>query len=175
MQSASHVRDLFQGRVFAVRRHTLEEPGGVRVVRDLVHHPGSAVILPVLPNGHILLIRQFRLAVGASIWELPAGTMDPGETPQQTARRELAEETGYRSSRWKKLVTFYPSPGLLSERMHLFLARQARSGTARPEEDERISVQSFPLTRLMRMIREGRILDAKSLLGLLFWARWKGR
>ena len=158
-----------------MQRHQVEEPGGVRAVRDLVHHPGSAVILPVFSDRRILMIRQYRLAVGSQIWELPAGTIGRGERPLQTARRELAEETGYRSTRWRKLSVFYPSPGLMTERMHLFLAQDIRPGTARPEADERISAQSFSLPELLRMIRAGKIIDAKSLVGLLHWAQWGGR
>ncbi len=166
---------VYQGRVFSVRRHEALEPGGVRVVRDVVHHRGSAVILPVLPNGRVVLIRQYRLAAGKHLWELPAGTRDAGETPLQTARRELEEETGYRARRMRKLMAYYPSPGIISERMHLFLADQMRPGRARPEADERIQVRAFSRAELARMIRAGRIVDANSLVALLYWMRWGGR
>ena len=161
--------------MFSVQRHHAKEPGGVRVVRELIHHPGSAVILPLFSDGRILMIRQYRLAAGGMIWELPAGTIDRGETPLQTARRELAEETGYRSARWRKLLAIYPSPGLMAERMNLFLARDIRPGKARPEGDERISVHSFSLPEVLRMIRAGKIIDAKSLVGVLYWSRWGRR
>jgi ADP-ribose diphosphatase len=166
------VQSIYDGEVFSVKRHEVKEPGGVRVVREVIHHPGSAVILPILADRRILVIRQYRLAVGASIWELPAGTIDRGERPLQTARRELAEETGYRSSRWRRLISFYPSPGLLRERMYLYLADSIRSGTARPEGDERISVHLFSMSELLQMIRAGKIKDGKSLVGLLYWAQW---
>lgn len=155
-----------------MQRHEVTEPGGMRVVRDLVHHPGSAVILPVLSDRNILMVRQYRLAAGASLWELPAGTIDPGETPLQTARRELTEETGYRATRWRKLSCFYPSPGLMTERMHLFLAQDLRPGSAHPESDERILARSFALPELLHMARSGKIVDGKSLVGLLYWAQW---
>jgi ADP-ribose pyrophosphatase len=171
-QPRARVELIYQGRVFSLRRHTAVEPGGVRVVRDLIHHPGSAVILPLLPDGRVVLVRQYRLAAGAMIWELPAGTIDPGEEPLETARRELTEETGYRTSRWRKLTTFFPSPGLLSERMHLFLARDVRPGPARPEADERITTHPFTRPQLLRMVRAGEIQDGKTLVGLLFWTRW---
>jgi ADP-ribose diphosphatase len=163
---------IYRGRVITLRQYRIEEPGGIRVVRDMIHHPGSAVILPVFSDGRILMIRQYRLAAGAEIWELPAGTMDRGETPIQTARRELDEETGYRSARWRQLAAFYPSPGLIAEKMNLFLARDVRPGQAHPEGDEQISVHSFRMPELLRMIRAGKIIDAKSLVGLLYWARW---
>ena len=118
------------------------------------------------------MIRQYRLAARAVIWELPAGTLDKGETPLRAARRELVEETGFRSARWRKLCAFYPSPGLIAERMHLYLAQEIRPGIAHPEGDERISVHSFSTTELLRMIRTGKIIDAKSLVGLLYWSRW---
>jgi len=161
--------------VFSVWRHEAVEPGGMRVTRDVVHHHGSAVILPRFSDGRIVLVRQYRLAAGAELWELPAGTVDEGETPLQTARRELAEETGYRSSKWRKLAAFYPSPGIIAERMTLFLAENIRPGAARPEADERIAVESFAMRALLRMMRDGEICDAKTLVGLLYWRQWGER
>ena len=160
---------IYQGKVFSVRRHRAVEPGGVNVVREVVHHRGSAVILPRLTDGRILLIRQFRLAAGRSLWELPAGCLDPGETALQAARRELIEETGYRASCWKKLLEFYPSPGFVDEKMTLFLAEGAQPGPARPETDERILVQRFSVPQLQRMIGNKKILDGKTLAGLLYF------
>ena len=164
-------RTVFRGKVFSVARHSGREPGGVSVVREVVHHPGSAVILPLLEDGRIVLIRQFRLAAGRFLWELPAGGLDRGETALAAARRELAEETGYRASSWRKLIEFFPSPGILDERMTLFLARKIRSGKASPESDERIRLQSFGPDQWQAMIRSGRITDAKTLVGLLYW-KW---
>ena len=164
---------VYQGRNFSVQRHKGVEPGGIRVVRDVIHHPGSAVILPVLPDGRVLLIRQYRMAAERELWELPAGTRDRGESPSRTARRELGEETGYRSSRWKKLVSFYPSPGIISERMHLFLAEDVQAGAAHPESDERITVRAFSTAELNSLIARGKIIDGKTLVGLLYWMRGK--
>jgi ADP-ribose pyrophosphatase len=155
--------------VFSVARHEAIEPGGVQVVREVVHHEGSAVILPVLEDGRVVLIRQFRLAAGRALWELPAGSLDRREKPLAGARRELAEETGYRSTSWRKLVEFYPSPGILDERMILFLARNIRPGEASPESDERIEIRVFEAKQWQAMIRSGRIRDGKTLLGLLYW------
>lgn len=144
------------------------EPGDVKVTREVVHHRGSAVILPCFEDGRVLLIRQYRLAAGSSLWELPAGGIDRGETALQAARRELAEETGYRASSWRKLVQFYPSPGFLSEKMTVYVARNIRPGPARPEKDERIFAKPFSPAELRAMIRAGKIRDGKTLVGLLY-------
>lgn len=102
---------------------------------------------------------------------LPAGTLDPGETPLQTARRELEEETGYRAKSWRKLLEFYPSPGFVSEKMTLFLASGLRPGAPRPEADERITVQPFSVPELLAMIEKRKIVDAKTIVGVLYYAR----
>lgn len=162
---------VFRGKVFSVVRHAVVEPGGVAVVREVVHHKGSAVILPVLEDGRVVLIRQYRLAAGSALWELPAGSLDRGETALAGARRELAEETGYRSSSWRKLVEFFPSPGILDERMALFVARKVRPGEASPESDERIEIEAFGTEQWQAMIRSGQIRDGKTLVGLLYW-KW---
>ena len=166
-------RTVFRGRVFSVARHKAVEPGGISVVRDVIHHPGSAVILPMLEDGRVLLVQQFRFAAGQALWELPAGTRNRGETALATARRELAEETGYRAASWRKLMEFFPSPGILDETMTLFLARKIRPGAASPEGDERIRVESFTRAQWQAMIRSGQIRDGKTLVGLLY-RQWIG-
>jgi ADP-ribose pyrophosphatase len=162
---------IFEGRVFSVRRHSVKEPGGAQVTREIVHHNGSAIMLPLFDDGRVVLIRQFRLAAGQQLWELPAGSIDKGETPLQTARRELIEETGYRAKSWRKLVQFYPSPGISTEKMTLFLASGIRPGTAQPEEDEHIEVRPFPWAEALKMIDTGKIRDGKTILGLLYFDR----
>jgi ADP-ribose pyrophosphatase len=148
------------------------EPGGVKVTREIIHHNGSAVIIPVFADGKILMERQFRMAAGQRLWELPAGSIDKGETPLETAKRELAEETGYTSASWRKLAEFYPSPGLLDEKMTIFVARSIRAGKATPEEDEKIATRAFKLEELLRMIRNKKIEDGKSMIGLMYFDRW---
>lgn len=152
-----------------MNRHQVTEPGGIRAVREVIHHNGSAVIVPRLPNGRIVLVRQFRFAAGDYLWELPAGSCAEGERPLQTARRELEEETGYHSKGWRRLVEFFPSPGILDERMTIFLANDVVAGVAHPEADEKISVRSFSIAELTGMIRSRRIRDGKTLIGLLYW------
>lgn len=158
---------LYKGKVFTVRHYTAIEPDGVRVQREVIHHRGSAVILPKTREGKVLLVRQYRFPAGRFLWELPAGSRDPGETVLQAARRELAEETGYRASSWRKLVEFYASPGFLDEKMTIFLAQDIRPGAPRPEADERIEVRLFEVRELQSMIRQGKIQDGKTLVGLL--------
>ena len=165
-------REVFAGRAFSVRRDRVSEPGGVVAVRDIVVHPGSVVLLPIFPDGTILLVRQYRHAARAFLWELVAGRVDAGESPVQAAHRELAEETGYSARRLRKLLEIFPSPGFVSERMWIFFATGLAPGAARPEDDERISARRFSLAALERMIRRGALRDAKSIAAILYYARF---
>src|SRR6266403_1468966 len=113
---------IYKGPVFGVRRDEVLEPNGVRAIREVITHPGSVVVLPVLPGGRILLIRQYRYATRQYLWELVAGRIDPGETPKEAATRELIEETGYRAKRFRVFLDVFPTPGFLEERMFILLA-----------------------------------------------------
>ena len=166
---------LYTGRVFGVRRERLIEPAGTRTVREIVTHPGSVVILPVLADGRILLIRQYRHAAGQYMWELVAGHREPGEESRHGAARELKEETGYTARRYRKLLEIYPSPGLLSERMVIFLAEGLTKGEANPEDDEKIEARILTLREIERWIGSGKIKDAKSICGLLYYAAFVRR
>jgi len=130
------------------------------------------VMMPVDEKGRILLVRQYRLAARQSMWELPAGTVDPGEKPLQTARRELVEETGYRAKKWTKLAEFYPSPGFLTEKMTIYVATGLTPGEATPMDDERIETRWFKAKEIDDMIRTGKIMDAKTNVGFLRWRRY---
>ncbi len=163
---------IHQGKVFGVRHDHIIEPGGVKVTRDIVTHSGSVVILPVLPDGRILLVRQFRYSADDFLLELVAGRIEPGEKPLQAARRELAEETGYRAKRFLKMMDVFPTPGFVRERMVVFAASQLAPGETNPDEDERIELKCFNLKTLLRMIHHGRIHDAKSVAGILYYARF---
>ena len=162
---------LYEGPVFGVRRDWVIEPGGIRATRDVVTHSGSVVLLPVLAGGRILLVRQYRHAVGQHLWELVAGRIEPGESPLAAARRELLEETGYTARRFKKLLSLFPTPGFVSEYMIVYAATGLVHGRARPEPDERIFARAFSLPQLEQMIRRGSLRDAKSVAGILFFAR----
>jgi ADP-ribose pyrophosphatase len=166
---------MYEGRVFGVRRDHVIEPNGVDAMRDVVTHPGSVVVLPVFANGRILLIRQFRYATGMFLWELVAGRKNPGETFLRAANRELAEETGYTAKRMRKLMDVFPTPGFVTERMVIFLAAGLKEGKARPEEDERIEQRVFTLSQAEQWIRAGKIRDAKSVAGILYYSRFIAR
>jgi ADP-ribose pyrophosphatase len=161
----------YTNRLFTVSEEHAVDPDGFEIQRAIVHHRGSAVMMPVDDRKRVLLVRQYRLPAERFLWELPAGTVDPGEKPLQTAKRELKEETGYRAKNWKKLITFFPSPGFLTEQMTIFLATGLTSGLATPMDDERISTRWFTAKEIEAAIDAGDIVDAKSMLGYFFWKR----
>jgi ADP-ribose pyrophosphatase len=160
---------VYQGRVFGVRRDEVIEPSGVHATREVITHSGSVVVLPVLPDGRIVLIRQYRHATRQYLWELVAGRMDEGETPKQGAARELIEETGYRAKKFSVFLDLFPSPGFLEERMYILLAEGVTPGKAQPEEDEKIISRAYKPQELREMIRRGHLHDAKSVAGILYY------
>jgi ADP-ribose pyrophosphatase len=161
--------------VFSIVSQRVKEPDGVLVRRDIVRHPGSIVILALEESARpprVLLERQYRHAAGQRLWELPAGSLEPGENKLAAAKRELLEETGFTARKWQRALFFYVSPGFLTETMEVFLARELKKGKAQPEEDERISLRFFPLPQAINMAMTGKIKDAKSLASL-FWLEKK--
>lgn len=164
-------RTVYRGPVFWVTTDHVLEPGGIKVRRDLIHHSGSVVVLAV-DDSHatprILLERQYRHAAGDYLWELPAGRIDPGEKELQAAQRELIEETGYRATRWKRILKFYASPGFVAETMAVYLATGLREGEAEPEDDEVIFKRMLPLPTVVKMILKGTIRDAKTISSVLW-------
>jgi ADP-ribose pyrophosphatase len=168
-------RIIYKGPVFGVRRDEVLEPGGIRTTREVVTHPGSVVILPLLPDGRILLVRQYRHATRRFLWELVAGRIERGENPRRAAARELLEETGYRAKRYRLFLDIFPTPGFLEERMYILLAQGLTSGDARPEEDEKIVSRVFSRPQLRQMIRRGKLRDAKTIAGLLYYFSFLAR
>lgn len=162
---------VYQGRRFRVEVDTWVDARGAEVRREVVVHPGSAVVLPLLDGDRVCLIKNRRLAVGGELLELPAGTLEPPEAPQACAARELAEETGYRATSWRELAEFYPSPGVSSEKMHLFVAEGLTLGEADLQEGEEIRRVELPLAQALAWAEDGTIQDAKTLVALLVWAR----
>jgi len=167
-----HSEVLYTGKVFRLQRDTVIEPGGVRVERDIVVHPGSVVVLPIFNDGRVLLIRQYRHSIGEFLWELVAGRKEPNETPAVAARRELMEETGYTAKRLRKLLRVVPTPGFVNEWMWIYAAEKLAPGSAKPEEDEKITPRIFTLKQVDSMIERGTLRDAKSIVGLLYYMRY---
>jgi len=163
---------LFSGTRFRVVRQVQVTPDGQKHIRQTVEHPGAVAILPFVDAQRICLLRNYRVAVGQELVELPAGTLEPGEDPAQTAARELIEETGYRAGRIALLTSFYTSPGILDERMYLYLATGLEPGPQALEPGEQIETWIVSWDDALAMARDGRIRDAKTLVGLLYGDRF---
>lgn len=163
----------YEGRVIHLDLETVRFPDGSTGQLEMIRHPGASAVVPMLddpagPDPRVLLIRQFRHAADGVIWEVPAGRLDPGETPEECARRELVEETGMRASRLTRLTTIYTTPGFTDERIHLFLADGLEEGTHRREADEFMELRPTPWSEAMRLIEQGAIMDGKTLVSLLY-------
>jgi ADP-ribose pyrophosphatase len=161
--------ELLVARRFRVVRHRQLGPDGREHVRETVQHPGAVAILPLVSDDQVCLIRNYRIAVGKTLIELPAGTLEPGEDPAVTAFRELIEETGYRADSIEKLREFTMSPGILNERMHLYLARGLTAGPTALEAGEEIQSLVVSWDDAMQMVYDGSIEDAKTLVGLMHY------
>lgn len=160
---------IFRGRVIELTVDTVSE-GEITYPREVVHHPGSAVIVPVFEDGTVGLVRQYRHPAVRYLLEVPAGTLRRGEVPEEGAARELEEELGLVSGRLEKLTEFFVSPGFLEEKMWLYLATQLTETTQRLEDDELIEVVRLPLSQALNMITTGEIEDAKTIIGLMLAA-----
>jgi ADP-ribose pyrophosphatase len=163
---------VFKGKVFSVRRDEVLEPSGVKATRDVIAHSGSVVVMPVLDDGKIVLIRQYRYAARQYLWELVAGRIDAGEDVKQAAARELIEETGLRAKKMRVFLDFWPSPGFLEEKMFVLIAGGVTQGKAEPEEDEKIEAKAFSQAELEKMLRTGVLRDGKTISSLLFYFRF---
>jgi ADP-ribose diphosphatase len=171
--TASHVlqhRRVHTGKVLDLDVDEVVEPGGVRGIREVVRQRGSVAALPVFDDSRVVLVRQYRYAVDAHVWELPAGRRDPGESPEDGARRELEEEVGLHAARLEPLITFWTTPGFSDEVMHLFRATGLEPVPPRPEPDENIEHATFTLEEAMAMVRRGEIREGKTLVALLLEA-----
>ena len=171
-------RRVYAGRVVRLDVDTVRFPDGSTGELELIRHPGAAAVVPCLtdPKGSdptILMIKQYRYAAGGSLWEVPAGTLDPNEAPDACARRELLEETGVTAERLEPLSAILTTPGFTNEVIHLFMASGLRQGTAAPERDEFIEVVPRPLSEVLAGIRDGEIRDAKTMVAILYMARFR--
>jgi ADP-ribose pyrophosphatase len=162
-------KELLRTKLFTIVEEVAKDPGGFEIKRSIVRHPGSAVMMAVDENDRVLLVQQFRLPAEANLWELPAGRLDPGESPLEAAKRELREETGYAAKKWTELISFWASPGYVQEKMTIFLAEDLTEGKQEPMDDERIEIRWFDKDELTHMVRRGQIVDGKTLIGYFAW------
>lgn len=164
------MESLLKCRKFEVVQQAFVARDGRPMARQFVVHPGAVVVLPLLDAEHCPLIRQFRHGIGREIWELPAGTLDvPGESPAEAAARELEEEVGHRAGKVERLCEFYTSPGILTELITAFVARDLTPTQQRLSPSEEIVVEPTTLMEAMDMIREGKIVDGKTMITLMWW------
>ncbi|MET0625795.1 MAG: NUDIX hydrolase [Pyrinomonadaceae bacterium] len=165
--------EVYAGRLVRVARDTVRE-GDKTYVREVVGHPGGAAAVPVFEDGSVAFVSQYRHPTRRYVLEIPAGKLDPGERPAETAAREMEEELGIVPGRLEQLSEFYTTPGFCAERLWVFLATELRETALRREEDEIIEVVRLPLTRALEMVASGEIDDAKTIIGLLLAARRLG-
>lgn len=158
---------VYDGRIMAVRVDTVAMPSGREATREIVEHAPVVAIVPVDENGDVVMVRQYRLATGDVMLEVPAGLVDEGEEIEASAQRELQEEIGYRAGHLERLAGFFVSPGFCTEFIHVFLALGLKESDLDADEDEDIVVERVPLAEAIRLVEEGAIRDAKSIVGIL--------
>lgn len=166
---------IYRGRVFDLKKIRKRAPDGKILEHDIIFHLGAAVIIPVLDDGRLVLVRQFRTAADARIWEFPAGTLEKGELPLACAKREIVEETGFQAKKWTKLAEFYPAPGFSKEFMYLYLAEELSEKTADKDSDEYLEHHIISFKDVEKMVQRGEIIDAKTLIGFYFYSLKRGR
>lgn len=164
---------LFAGKKVRLELHHLKTDDGTRHVREICVHPGAVVILPILPDGRVMLIRNLRYTVGEYLLELPAGTLEPGESPMNCAGRELIEEIGYLARKLRPLASFYASPGILTEKMHTFVATELEPHEGEKDEGEEIELQPMTWDEAIDAIRTGQIVDSKTIATLLLYDKFE--
>lgn len=162
---------VYSGRLFDVTRDTIEMENGITVQREIIRHPGAVCMVPVLPDGNVLFVTQYRHAAGRRLLELPAGTLEPDEDPQAAAIRELQEEVGYRPGRVEALGGFFVAPGYTSEYIHLFICTELSESSLAADDDEDIEIEVLTPDMALAAIESGAIDDAKSIIGILRWQR----
>jgi len=162
---------IHEGRKIKVAVDTSTGPSGETIRRDLILHPGAVVILPMVDRDHVCLLKNYRFILDETLWELPAGTLEPGESIVEAAGRELMEETGYTARRWRTLGYFYASPGVLDEKLHIFVAQDLTPGPAKPEPDEHLEPTTVKWDDAVKKVLDGTIKDAKTATGILMWDR----
>lgn len=160
---------VFRGRLIDLNVDTVELPDGKTATREIVRHPGAAAVLALTEDDKLIVVEQYRAALGKMQAEIPAGKLEPGENPLETARRELEEETGWRAERLEPLYAFYTSPGFADEKLYLYAAHELSRGERAPDEDEFLRVDAITYAQAEQWIREGRISDAKTVIAVQAW------
>jgi ADP-ribose pyrophosphatase len=148
-------------------------PDGKTATREYLEHPGAVAVLPFIDKDNIVLVAQYRYPVGKLTLEIPAGKLDPGEKPEACVRRELEEETGFKAGRIKKLVSYWPTPAFSNEVLHVYAASGLKEAVKSPDEDEFIEHRIMPFKKALRMARDGRIMDSKTIVALFYYAAFK--
>jgi ADP-ribose pyrophosphatase len=164
-------KEVYSCPVFRVTQDKAVDKEGFAIERCIIRHNGSAVMMAVDEKKRVLLVRQYRLPAGQYMWEIPAGRIDDCETAIKAAKRELIEETGVSAKKWKKLASFYPSPGYVQEKMTVFLATDLKQGEAQPMEDEKIETRWFTKKELKQAIITNEIIDGKTMIGYFYWTK----
>jgi len=167
MEKTLTTKILHQGRNFSFKTDKVQLPNGKTTIRDTVDHPGAVAIVPILNDGRVILVKQYRYTTGKKLLEIPAGTLKKGEAPDTCARRELQEETGYTAGSMKKVLAMYMSPGYSNEVIHLYFATGLKAGEQKAEEDEDITLEIYSPDELLEMIERNTIEDAKTIAGVL--------
>jgi ADP-ribose pyrophosphatase len=162
---------IYDGKVVKLRVDRVRLDNGHEAKREIVEHNGAVAMVPVDGDGRIVLVRQFRTAAGRALLEVPAGTLDKGEEPELAVQRELQEEIGYRAGRIRRLLGFFVAPGYTTEFIHVYLCEELSESRLDADEDEQIEVERYTLAEALAMVADGRICDAKSIVGLLALAR----
>ena len=161
------MKTVYKGPVFTIESGLLREPGGVRARRDIIRHSGSVAVLPVRPDGRVILVRQYRCAYGKPVIELPAGRIDKGETALAAAKRELREEVGLGARKWERLLRILPSPGFCDETVTIYRATGLFPSRGVPDPDERIEILDLGRAAAVRLVKTGKLEDAKTVIALL--------
>lgn len=164
---------IFQGKMISLQVDTVKLPNGAEATREIVKHPGAVAVLAITPDDRMLVVEQYRKPLEKSQIEIPAGKLDPGEEPENCARRELVEETGYTSGSLRLLSSFYTSPGFADEIIHLYVAEDLTKGEAQPDEDEFLEIEAITLEQAQQYLAEGRISDAKTIMAMYAWQMYK--
>jgi ADP-ribose pyrophosphatase len=168
-------RRVYDGKILSLELDEIQEEGGTKALREVVRHRGSVAAIPVDDEGRLALVRQYRHPVGQALWEVPAGVLEKGESPEQAIRRELEEEVGRRAGHLEPLVTFHPTPGFCDEVLHLFRATRLEEAPVHPDDDEVLEVKWYTLDAARGLLHAGEIKDAKTVIALLMESEQRAR